>query len=395
MPSSSTLAPAVLLVCGDDEFAVKGRAKEIYRKWTVEFGGMDHEILDAAVANGGEALQVINRLREALNTLPFFGGAKVVWLQNCNFLGDDRTAGSALVTDAMGDLARMLKEFKWDNVRLLVSAGKVDKRKVFYKTIEKIGGIEILNGWSIDDKDWMDRAEAAAARQLKDLGKDIADDALRKLAGSVGPNSRLLSQEVEKLALFVGERRSITVSDVAQIVTRNKQARAFALGDAFGDRNLPKVLRCLDEELWEMKFDSQKSEIGLLYGLIGKVRTMLLCREMSAQGWIKGGQDYSRFKAQLDRVPAGVFPEDRRFNPLSMHPFVLHRSLDQSRNYSSPELVAAMDILLKCNLRLVSSGLDEALVLQQALVQIVAAQRVGAGSPSTDPNPGIAARPPA
>ena len=100
-------------------------------------------------------------------------------------------------------------------------------------------------------------------------------------------------------------------------------------------------------------------------------------------------------KAQLDRVPAGVFPEDRRFNPLSMHPFVLHRSLDQSRNYSSPELVAAMDILLKCNLRLVSSGLDEALVLQQALVQIVAAQRVGAGSPSTDPNPGIAARPPA
>ena len=392
MPSSPTSAPVTFLVCGDDEFAVKIRAKEIYRKWTEEFGGMDHEILDAAVANGGEALQVINRLREALNTLPFFGGAKVVWLQNCNYLGDDRTAGSAVVTEAMGDLARLLKEFKWDNVRLLVSAGKVDKRKVFYKTIEKIGGVEILNGWSVDDKDWMDRAQNAAEQQLKGLGKDIAHDALRALAGSVGPNSRLLSQEVEKLALFVGERRSIKVSDVTMIVTRNKQARAFALGDAFGDRDLPKVLKCLDEELWEMKFDRQKSEIGLLYGLIGKVRTMLLCREMSAQGWVKGGQDYSRFKSQLERVPAGVFPEDRRFNPLSMHPFVLHRSLDQSKNYSLPELVAAMDILLKCNLRLVSSGLDEALVLQQALVQIVAASQAGATSKRTGPNQGIASR---
>ena len=45
-------------------------------------------------------------------------------------------------------------------------------------------------------------------------------------------------------------------------------------------------------------------------------------------------------------------------------------SLDQSKNYSSTELVRAMDLLLACNQKLVSSGLDEALVLQQTLVQI-------------------------
>ena len=37
-----------------------------------------------------------------------------------------------------------------------------------------------------------------------------------------------------------------------------------------------------------------------------------------------------------------------------------------------------MDLLLKCNLRLVSSGLDEALVLQQTLVQIIAPQAAAA-----------------
>jgi hypothetical protein len=37
-----------------------------------------------------------------------------------------------------------------------------------------------------------------------------------------------------------------------------------------------------------------------------------------------------------------------------------------------------MDLLLQCNQRLVSSALDETLVLQQALVQIIAPQAVAA-----------------
>jgi hypothetical protein len=41
------------------------------------------------------------------------------------------------------------------------------------------------------------------------------------------------------------------------------------------------------------------------------------------------------------------------------------------KRYSETELIQAMDLLLRCNQRLVSSGLEVALVLQQALVQIV------------------------
>ena len=54
-----------------------------------------------------------------------------------------------------------------------------------------------------------------------------------------------------------------------------------------------------------------------------------------------------------------------------MHPFMLHRALPQSRKYKLEELIRAMSLLLECNQRLVSSRLDEALVLQQTLVQIV------------------------
>ena len=120
----------------------------------------------------------------------------------------------------------------------------------------------------------------------------------------VGPQPRLLSSEVEKLVLFAGARTRIEAGDVAAIVTRNKQARAFALGDALGERDLAAVLRCLDQELWEIRRDTKRNEIGLLYGLIGKVRALLLVKEMMAQGWLKPETDFSRFKAQLARVPS-------------------------------------------------------------------------------------------
>jgi DNA polymerase-3 subunit delta len=371
MPAAASTAAPLMLIHGDDEFAVKQRARQIFQTWSAELGGMDHEIIDAQVSNSGEALKVLGRLREALQTLPFFGSGKAVWLQNCNFFGDDRTASSQAVTEALTDLAQELKGFRWDNVRLLVSAGKVDKRKSFYKTLEKAGTVETFAAWSLDDKNWAAEAEAAALKQIRSLKKELSDEALAELINNVGPNRRQLTSEIEKLALYVGDRAEIELADVKAIVTRNKQARAFALGDALGERDLPRLLRTLDEELWELKFDSQKSEIGLLYGLISKIRTMIFLKEMLREGWIKAEVDFTRFKAQLERVPSDKLPEDKRFNPLAFNPYLLYKALPQARRYSTEELVEAMGLLLECNQRLIFSNLDEALVLQQTLVQIV------------------------
>jgi DNA polymerase-3 subunit delta len=368
----------VALICGDDEFAVKQRAKQLHHQWCDELGGMDHEIIEATVSNSGEALTALARLREALQTLPFFGSGKVIWLRDCNFLGDERAASAQAVTGTLNDLAEELKKFKWSGVRLLISAGKVDKRKTFFKTLDKIGTVETFSGWSVDDRDWAERAEIAARAAVRERQKEISEEALAELVNRVGPNPRQLDNEVEKLCLFTGERKKIEFADVAAICTRNKTARAFALGDALGDRDLPRLLRRLDEELWGVKTDSHKSEIGLLYGLISKVRAMLLLKEMLREGWIKPEMDYNRFKAQLERVPADKLPADRRFNPLALNPYVLYKALPQAKKYTQGELVRAMDLLLRCNQRLVSSGLDEALVMQETLVQIVLPHAVAA-----------------
>jgi DNA polymerase-3 subunit delta len=374
-PAPTKAARPVVLVCGEDEFAVKQRAQEVHRQWSAEGGGFGDETIDGAVSNGGEALTALKKLREALQTLPFFGSTKVIWLRDCNFLGDDRVSASQAVTETLAELAAELKGFDWSGVRLLISAGKVDKRRVFYKTLDKLGTVESLAGWSADDRDWVEQAELWARQVIRTRGKEADEDALAALISAVGPHPRLLASEVEKVCLYVGDRQRIEAGDVAAICTRNKTARAFAVADALGDRDLPTLLKRLDEELWDMQFDRDKSEIGLLYGLITKVRAMLFTREMAREGWVRPDADYARFKSQLDRVPADKLPADRRFNPLAMHPYVLHRALQQSKNYTTTELIRAMSTLLECNRRLVSSTLEESIVLQQALAQIVGTTR--------------------
>src|SRR3954447_13733016 len=227
MPSATAKSAApVLLVFGEDEFAVKQRARQVYQQWTEELGGMDHEIIDSAVGNSGEALRALAKLREALQTLPFFGGGKVIWFQNCNFLADDRTSSSAAVTETLAEIAQELKEFAWQSVRLLISAGKVDKRKVFFKTLDKLGTVEAFAGWTVDDKNWADQAELWARKAIRAKDKEISEEALAEIVSRVGPNARQLEMEIEKISLYVGDRKEISFEDVEAICTRNKMARA-------------------------------------------------------------------------------------------------------------------------------------------------------------------------
>src|SRR5438445_13302228 len=85
----------VALICGEDEFAVKQRAKQIFSQWSEEIGGADHEIIDASVANSGETPKALAKLPDALQTLPFLGRGDVVWLHNCNSSAANRHRSAA------------------------------------------------------------------------------------------------------------------------------------------------------------------------------------------------------------------------------------------------------------------------------------------------------------
>ncbi len=370
MPASKTKLPTepICLVFGDEDFLVRDRASQVYEGWCAEAGGEDHQIIDGTVRNAAEALEALAKLNEAVQTLPFFGGAKVVWLRGANFLGDERTASSRDVTDRLNGLAKGWETFDWQGVRVLISCGKVDKRKAFFKSAKKIAAVEDL---SIADKERGSRAALIVRQRLAELGKKIAPHVADELILLAGSDLQQLHTEADKLAAYVGEREEVMRQDVHEIATRTRQAQGFALADALGERNLPKLLRVLDEELWVVKLDAKKSPIALLYGLITKVRTMIFLKEMLRLKWIRAGGGYQQFKSQLEAIQDDRLPDERKFNPKAMHPYMLFNALGHARQYSEGELTRAMDILLRCNRQLVSSSTDDTLILQQALVQIV------------------------
>jgi DNA polymerase III subunit delta len=368
-PASQT-SDRLILICGDDEYTVKQKAKQRFEIWQAKLSDLDHEIIDSTASSSAETIQIINRLHVALQTLPLFGNGKLIWLKNCNFLGDDKTASSQAALAAMQDLTQTLKSFDWSNTILLISAGKVDKRKAFFKLINRMGAVSVYNALSMDDRDWPSQAQKMATGFLKDLQIDISPDALQRLILYVGNDIRLLQSECEKLSLHVNDSSRISITDVEKITTKTKHARAFALGDALGERNLPKLLRTLNDELWEMKFDNSRSSIGLLYGLTVKIRTLIFVKEMLRERLIQARVSFPQFKAQLARISKTRFSEYQRINPLSINPYVLYKALLQAQNYSMAELTTAMSLLLDCNYLLISSNLDESLLLQQTLSEI-------------------------
>ena len=219
-------------------------------------GGSDHETIEATVSNSGDALKAIARLREALQTLPFFGSGKVVWLRDCNFLGDERAASAAAVTETLTELAEELKTFAWQNVRLLISAGKVDKRKSFYKTLDKIGAVEsfaALGGRPGLGGTRGSRGANGRPRTQKGYFRGGTFRTRQPRRPETRGNSKAKLKK-SPCSPVTGKKSN---SRLNAICSRNKTARAFALGDALGDRDLPRLLRRLDEELWEAKFDKE------------------------------------------------------------------------------------------------------------------------------------------
>src|SRR5207253_10000953 len=132
-------------VVGSDEARVKGEAAELAQKLApAEAGEFGLEIIDGAADNVDGAANAIRSTIAALQTLPFFGGGKLVWLKSANFLSDDVKGKSAHVLEPLEELGAILTGGLSDDVTCLVSVIDPDKRRSFDKTLAKLVEIQFF-----------------------------------------------------------------------------------------------------------------------------------------------------------------------------------------------------------------------------------------------------------
>ena len=180
----------------------------------------------------------------------------------------------------------------------------------FYKDLARIArSVEFKAITDADVPGWIiDRA-----REEHDI--DFEVDAARALGAAIGPNLGVLSQEVTKLADFVGDRRTITLADVDAAGTRLPSQDRWRWFDLVAERRFDEACEAIPVLLTQ-----GESTVGLVIGLT----THFLRLGIAAERGIGG-------------LEASLPPYQR---------FVARRMAGQVRRWTVPEIDRALDGLL-------------------------------------------------
>jgi len=354
-------------VLGSDESEVKRAARDLAASLSPEneFGT---DVIDGAVENAEMAVARIHQTLEALLTFPFFGGEKLVWLKNATFLADSVTGRASTVTEALEPLCDALTVGLPEGTRFLLSAIDVDKRRSFYKTLQKIAKVEVFEGIDTSRSGWEDEAAALARRMAESRGLEFESEAVELLALFTGGDRRAITNELEKLDLYVGgERRPVTADDVRLLVPLSRAGIVFELGNAIAERNLHRSLSLLEQLLFQ-----GESAIGiLLVAIIPTVRNLLVCKDLMVRHRLNRPQQPFFFGKTLERLPAEATAHLPRKKDGTVNAYTLGIAACHAHRYELPELRNALEACLDANVQLVTSALESRIVLSQLIVKIV------------------------
>src|SRR6476659_5564066 len=222
---------------GSDEARVQREAAELAQKLApAEAGEFGLEIIDGAADNVDGAANAIRSTIAALQTLPFFGGGKLVWLKSANFLSDDVRGKSVNVLEPLQELGDFLSSGLPNDVTFLVSAIDPDKRRSFYKTLTKLAEIQFFDEPDLNRSGWQENAGEVVRAEAKKRGLEFEEEALELFVLSTGGDSGVVANELEKLALYAPEG-SVTAEQVRALVPISRAAVIFELGNALARRD--------------------------------------------------------------------------------------------------------------------------------------------------------------
>lgn len=362
----STASAAIHFVTGSDEAGVKKAAAELAARLAPSDDPFAIETIDGAVATVDEAQARIHATVEALLTVPFFGGAKLVWLKSATFLADSVTGRSETVADALEKLLSVLEKGLPDGVVFLLSATDPDKRRTPYKTLGKLATVHLHDkpdfGWNATDADVADWV----ASRAKSAGLRLTDEAAAVLAARVGAESRQLDTELDKLALSFDAAAPLAVEQIREMVPATRAGGIFDLSNALAKRDLPLCLRTLDQLLRQ-----GESAIGiLLAAIMPTVRNLLVVKDLMAAHKIPPPAQPQFFRSALDRLPGAATAHLPRKKDGTLNAYPLGIAAANSARFALPELQAAFAACARANRELVTTQLAPQIVLSRLLVEI-------------------------
>lgn len=213
---------------------------------------------------------------------------------------------------------------------------------------QSCGIVELARVDETDGMRWV--IEKALQEDVK-----IDQDAARELIDSLGADMMLVSRELEKLVLYAGEKKRITLGDVETMVLAAKQRSLYELTDAISSKDKTRALAVLDALL--STSDGDDAAIGHLSMLARTFRQMLVILEKN----VRDSRAIWQVLWQGFRVP----------------PFAAEDIIRQARRYKSRrELTRALKLIARADMALRSNPPTKRLVLEQLIIQLCEEEKV-------------------
>lgn len=245
---------------------------------------------------------------------------------------------------------------------LVLTCEKPDRRLTLTKLIEKTGEHVVCKaeqtGRTIETLDVSAVRDTVLGRHGKRLRPD-AEDALKR---AIGSEMRLLAGELEKLCLYVGERRDITVEDIRELgVTRVREEAFWELGSAVVDRDLNGALWYLHDA-----FDHGRHPIAVLGGISSALRKAVQVRSIADRHAVRRG---------TRNLPEAVVDDIAALRPgRRPHPFALLKEWERSLAWPDAEsILGGLSACRDADLHLKTSRGDPALVVERLVVRLCTA----------------------
>ena len=338
------LRPAYVWV-GDEAFFRK-RCRDAVIKHLVpedmrDFGVYEFDLAETSLS------EVLNRARTPSLMAPFqvFFVRGVKQLYGRGSHDEEFEAIAAYVRDPNPDA---LLVFIADHISIPADARRMEMadRDRFERLRETLGEycgmVELARVEESDAVRWV--LDTASAQGVK-----VETDAARELVDALGADMMMIASELEKLVLYAGERKRITLGEVEAMILAAKQRSLYELTDAISAKDRKRALEILDAIL--STADGEDAAIGHLFMLAKTFRQMLVILEKN----VRDSRAIWQALWQGFRVP----------------PFAAEDVIRQARRYKSRrEITQALRMIAKADLALRSNPPNKRVVLENLVLDL-------------------------
>ena len=247
----------------------------------------------------------LNQWIGSVKTLSFLGGTKLVVVRNLHEVFSSQKDLEELNLKALIDYAQTPVA----EACLIITADKVDRRLKLIKTLTELKSAVCCEAPQNNAE--KKRLWPWVQARAKESGYSISKNAAESLVNRAGDRPGILVQELEKLLVYAGKNKSISESDITEIIGETKQEIVWDLNEALMEKQTERALKLLHKQL-----DQGVAPEQILGAISTQIRTVWEVKNYQKQ-----------------RHPANQIAKK-----MGAHPFAVQKALKHTQKFSVQQL---------------------------------------------------------